>query len=152
MSTRTFLVSFLISSIVLAAETKPNNVALTTPTNDAKAAKTPVDPNEPDVSKMPFTPDSIRQVVSYHHPKVIACYEDLLAGRRKPVEGTLMTWFVIDPEGLVSQVKILKKRSTINVDALNDCVMAVISTMTFPKPTTGKNMPIEFPFKLTAVE
>lgn len=104
-----------------------------------------------DVTLLPFSPDSIKRVVAFHQPKIQACYEDMLAGRRKPVEGQLMTSFVITPEGLVKRAKVVKKGTTLKDAKLNDCVVATLSSMNFPKPPNGKNQPIEYPFNLKAV-
>ncbi len=105
----------------------------------------------PDVSKMPFTPDSIKQVVMAYQPKIQGCYEDHIADKKKAPEGKLKTSFVITPDGLVKSAKVDKKGSTLKDPALHDCVVAVLSTMAFPKPPDSKDHPIEFPFNLKAV-
>ncbi|MFZ5471783.1 MAG: AgmX/PglI C-terminal domain-containing protein [Myxococcota bacterium] len=110
------------------------------------------DPNAPDIEKMPFTPDSIRAVVTYHLPKIQSCYEETLAGKEKKVAGKLMTKWVITPEGIVSKARVEKKGTTLREPKLHDCVVAVLSTMSFPKPPDGKNRPIEYPFNLKAIE
>lgn len=108
----------------------------------------------PDVSKLPFTPDSIKQVVLHYQPKIQGCYEDHLSmkgGQKKAPEGQVKTSFVITPDGIVKNAKVDKKGSSLKDPQLHDCVVAVLSTMTFPKPPDGKDRPIEFPFNLKAV-
>jgi hypothetical protein len=100
---------------------------------------------------MPFTPDSIKQVVMAYQPKIQGCYEDHIADKKKAPEGKLKTSFVITPDGLVKSAKVDKKGSTLKDPALHDCVVAVLSTMAFPKPPDSKDHPIEFPFNLKAV-
>ena len=105
----------------------------------------------PDVSKMPFTADSIKQVVMFHQPKIQGCYEEHIANKKKAPEGALKTTFVITGDGLVKSAKVNRKTSTLRDPGLHDCVVAVLSSMNFPKPPDGKDHPIEFPFNLKAV-
>ena len=102
------------------------------------------------MEKLPFTPDSIRMVVEFHQPKIQACYEDRLADKEKVFEGRIMTSFTITQEGLVKNPKVLGKGSTIHDPRLNDCVVAVLAAMEFPKPK--KPQPIEYPFNLKAIK
>jgi hypothetical protein len=106
----------------------------------------------PDLSKLPFTPDSIRQVVLSHQPKIQSCYEEAMAGKgSKKLEGVLKTKWTITADGLVKGAVVKKKQSTLKDARLHECVVAVLSTMAFPKPPGGKPQPIEFPFNLKAV-
>jgi hypothetical protein len=52
----------------------------------------------------------------------------------------------------VKQAKVLKKGTTLHDPKLNDCVIAVLSAMTFPKPTDKRDHPIEHPFNLKAIK
>ncbi|MBL8914254.1 MAG: AgmX/PglI C-terminal domain-containing protein [Archangium sp.] len=106
---------------------------------------------EADVSGMPFTPDTIRQIVLSYQPKIQSCYEEHISAKKKAPEGKLATAFTITPDGLVKNAKIDRKGSTLKDPALHDCVVAVLSTMQFPKPPDQKDHPIEFPFNLKAV-
>jgi len=108
-------------------------------------------PEGPDVSKLPFTPDTIKQIVATFQPQIQSCYEETLAAKDKAVEGKLMTRFVIAPDGSVKSAKIDKTKSTLKDAKLHDCVTAVLSTMLFPKPPSGKDQPIDYPFNLKAV-
>jgi hypothetical protein len=106
----------------------------------------------PDIDKLPFTPLSIQNVVTFFAPKIQGCYEETLAGKQKAVEGALLTSFTITPAGLVKKPSVVKKGTTLKDPKLHECVVAVISTMQFPKPSDGKDHPIEYPFNLKAVE
>ncbi|MHB8874076.1 MAG: AgmX/PglI C-terminal domain-containing protein [Myxococcaceae bacterium] len=114
-----------------------------------------LDPNvkpPPDVTKMPFSQESIKAVIAYHQPQIQACYEETLASREKVMEGKLATRFTITGEGMVKDAKIEKKGTTLKEPKLHECVVAVLSTMTFPKPVDGRDHPIEFPFNLKAIQ
>ena len=118
-----------------------------TPTADGG---TVVERPGPQVEKMTFNPDSIKTVVAYYQPQIQGCYEETLAVKDKAVEGKLVTSFVITPEGLVKKPLIVKKGTTLKDARLHDCVIAVISSMAFPKPSDAKDHPIEYPFNLKA--
>jgi hypothetical protein len=139
----------LIVSLALAADPPPPSGE--TMKNLMKDVAGDKQSEGPDVSKMPFTPDSIKQVVMAYQPKIQGCYEDHIADKKKAPEGKLKTSFVITPDGLVKSAKVDKKGSTLKDPALHDCVVAVLSTMAFPKPPDSKDHPIEFPFNLKAV-
>lgn len=107
----------------------------------------------PDVSSMPFNAESIKTVVAWYQPKIQGCYEEHLAGvkSKKPPEGKLVTSWVITPDGLVKKAQIVGKKSTVRLPSMNDCVIAVLSIMSFPRPDDKKEHPIEYPFNLKAV-
>src|SRR5919197_5157071 len=106
----------------------------------------------PDVSKMTLTQESIRRVMGYHQPKIQECYEKFLAGRQKPVDGKLITSFVITAEGMVQKPAAMKKGTTLKDAALHECVVSVLSAIEFPKPKDGKAQPVEYPFNLKSVK
>lgn len=139
--------ALLVASLSLAADPPPKNDTMKNLIKDA-AQKS----DGPDVSKMPFTGDSIKQVVTAYQPKIQGCYEDHIANKKKAPQGSLKTSWVITPEGLVKSAKIEKKGTTLKDPALYDCVVAVLSTMEFPRPPDSKDHPIEFPFNLKAVQ
>lgn len=142
------MINALVVSIALAADPAPaTGDAMKNVMKDAINQQN----DGPDVTKLPFTPDSIKQVVMHYQPRIQACYEDHLATKKKAPEGLLKSTFTITPDGLVKNAKINKKTSTLRDPSVHDCVVAVISTMNFPKPPDGKDHPIEFPFNLKAV-
>jgi hypothetical protein len=132
-----------------AAKAKNKAAASSMVTPDAKPEK----PEKPelDVSKMPFTRDSIKQVVDHSLDKIQGCYEETLADKDQPVEGKLMTSFIVTPEGLVKKAKIEKVGTTLKDSRLHACVVAVLSTLTFPKPPNNKEYRMEYPFNLKAI-
>ena len=113
------------------------------------APATPARGSSPE--KLPFTPDTIKQIVRAKQPEIERCWEQTLAGTDKPVDGKLQTHFVITPVGSVKQAKVVKKGTTLKDPALHRCVETVLSTMLFPKPPDGKDHPVEYPFNLKAV-
>ncbi len=141
------LTSLLIALCVTAEP--PSTSAMKNALKDAIDA--PEKKDGPDVSRLPFTSDSIKQVVLSYQPKIQACYEDHLATQKKAPEGSIKTSFIITPDGFVKGAKVNKKASSLKDAGLHDCVLAVLSTMAFPKPPDGQDHPIEFPFNLKAV-
>ncbi len=137
------MISALLVVLVLAADPPAKNDAMKNLMKDAMA-------EGPDVSKLPFTADTIKQIVVSYQPKIQGCYEDHISNKKKAPEGTLKTSFVITPDGIVKTAKVDRKASTLKDPALHDCVVAVLSTMNFPKPPDSKDHPIEFPFNLKA--
>ncbi|WP_163783636.1 AgmX/PglI C-terminal domain-containing protein [Myxococcus vastator] len=146
----------LLSAVVLASAVALAQGAAPTkaPTGGKPAAATPAPAKRdgPDIERMPFTPDSVRQVVQHHQRRIQECYEDYMAEKDRTVEGKLMTTFTIDANGLVKDARVVKKTSTLKDPSLHDCVQAVLSSMTFPKPPDGADHPIEYPFNLKAIE
>ncbi|HZH02285.1 MAG TPA: AgmX/PglI C-terminal domain-containing protein [Myxococcaceae bacterium] len=104
-----------------------------------------------DVSKMPFTQESVRKVVQAHQPQIQSCYEETMTGKSQVVEGKLKTSWVVTAEGLVKSAQVLAKGTTVRDDKLNECVVAVLTAMNFPKPPDGRDHPIEYPFNLKAI-
>jgi hypothetical protein len=143
---RLFVPAVLLASAVALAKDAPARQ----PAPQAGPTKT-ASP-ELDVSRMPFTPDSIQQVIQHHTKQIQGCYEDHLAAKNKKVEGRLMTTFTITPDGLVKNAKVLKKGTTLHDAGLHDCVVAVLTSLTFPKPPDERDHPIEYPFNLKAIE
>ena len=129
--------------------------AVDTSSGQPAPARGAIDPNvkpPPDVTKMPFSQESIKTVIAYHQPQIQSCYEETLASKEKVLEGKLLTSFVITGEGMVKDAKIEKRITTLKEPKLHECVIAVLSTMTFPKPVDGRDHPIEFPFNLKAIQ
>lgn len=145
---RALLSVVLLSSTVALAQ----GALAKKPSGGKPAQAAPAKSEAPDVERLPFTPDSIRMVVLHNQGRIQECYEDHMAEKDKKVEGRLLTAFTIDPSGLVKDAKVVKKSSTLKDPALHDCVVAVLSSMTFPKPPDGADHPIEYPFNLKAIE
>lgn len=105
----------------------------------------------PDVTKLPFTADSIRQVMSAHMDQIQQCYEDMLASTGKPLKGSLRTAFKITPLGVVKDARVLRKGTTLRDPQLHQCVVSVLSAIDFPKPPENRDYPVEYPFNLKPV-
>ncbi len=146
------MIAATLLSLALAADPSPGTMkgllkdAAAASTEDGGVALQ----NGLDVSKMRFGPDSVKQIVLSYLPQIQSCHEETMAGTKKVVEGKLNTHFVISPDGIVKGARIEKKGTTLKDPRLHDCVVAVLSTMTFPKPSDGKDQPIDFPFNLKA--
>lgn len=149
-----FALSISVAAKPVVAPAKKGDT-LKTLIKDAASSASDAGPQEMvngiDRSKLPFTPDSIKQVVLSYQPQVRGCHEEAMLGA-KPIEGLVRVAFVITAEGMVKSAKVDKKGSTIKDPHLHDCLVAVVSAMNFPKPPDGKDHPIEFPFNLKPVE
>jgi hypothetical protein len=105
------------------------------------------------VSKLPFTPDSIREVMNYHARDIQDCYEEMLATKGNKVEeGRIQTSFTITPDGFVRNAKVVKQGTTLKNERLHECVVSVLSGMNFPSTPDGREYPIEYPFNLKAIK
>ena len=121
-----------------------------TPAAAAPARKAPLN-----VEQMPFSPDSIRQVMGHHLEEIQGCYEEWLAGKgNKTPQGKLVTAFTITPRGLVKGARVLNKGTdwALRDPALKECVVGVLTALSFPKPADGREHPIEYPFNLKAIK
>jgi hypothetical protein len=118
-----------------------------------KKADPPARPQPPDVTKLPFTPDSIRMVMNYYSRDIQDCYEEILATKGNKVqEGKILTTFTISPEGFVRHAKVAREGTTIKNARLNECVVNVLTSITFPEPSDKREHPIEYPFNLKAIK
>ncbi len=102
--------------------------------------------------QLPFTPDTIKELVRAKQPDIERCYEQTLAAQPQAVavEGRLQTHFVITPAGTVTGAQVVKKGTTIKNPELHRCVVTVLSTLIFPKPPDSKDHPVDYPFNLKA--
>ena len=141
--------------VLAAAPAAPDAGTPAAPEPGAPAAGAAVGPATPargsSPEKLPFTPDTIKEIVRAKQPDIERCWEQTLAATDKPVDGKLQTHFVITPVGSVKQAKVVKKGTTLKDPALHKCVTTVLSTMLFPRPPDGKDHPVEYPFNLKAV-
>lgn len=105
-----------------------------------------------DVSRLPFTPDSIKMVIGEAQPRIQSCYEQMLSDRDKNLEGKLLTTFTITSEGTVKKARVDRRGSTLKDAKLYQCVALVLDGLIFPKPPNGKSYPVEFPFNFKAIK
>ncbi|HEX8825919.1 MAG TPA: AgmX/PglI C-terminal domain-containing protein [Archangium sp.] len=123
------------------------------PAQEKKKAEPPTRPPPPDVSRLPFTPDSIREVMQYHSRDIQDCYEEMLATKGSKVEeGRIQTSFTITPDGFVRNAKVVKTGTTLKNPRLHECVVSVLSGIDFPRTPDGREYPIEYPFNLKAIK
>ncbi|MFY0576983.1 AgmX/PglI C-terminal domain-containing protein [Cystobacter fuscus] len=123
------------------------------PGGSGKKAAPAARPQPPDVTKLPFTPDSIRMVMNYYSRDIQDCYEEILARKGSNVEeGRILTTFTISPDGFVRNAQVAKAGTTIKNERLNECVVNVLTSITFPEPSDKKEHPIEYPFNLKAIK
>lgn len=148
---RSLLMVVVLGSGLAFAQGSPAKKGASAPAQEKKAA--PVRPPPPDVTRLPFTPDSIREVMQYHSRDVQECYEELLATKGNKVEeGRIMTTFTISPDGFVRNAKVAKSGTTIKDARLHECVVNVLSGINFPQTPDGREYPIEYPFNLKAIK
>lgn len=145
------MIKSLILAVALAqagaagSELNQGDVAPSTDGGAAEAKKP-----GPDVSKMPFTPYSIQEIVKYHLPDIQKCYEGVVLdiGGKNPPEGRVQVDFTILPNGLTTRTKVDRKKTTIRNDRIQDCVTDSVRTWEFPTPSDNREHPIEYPFDL----
>ena len=136
------MVSLLVVVLVLAVGPPTGRTWLMTTVNEVVASASGDDDGGLDVSKLPFTPESIKMIVPSFQPQIQACYEDHLAQqkqKRAPRGHDQDRTSSSPPDGYVKGAKIIKKASTLKDAHLHDCVVAVLSAMVFPKPPDGKD-------------
>jgi hypothetical protein len=145
--------TLIVLWLPLAVDAGPPAVAPVTPVAGARATTDPGAPAKPvDLSQLPFTPDSITQVMRAHQSEIQACYEKTLAARDEKLQGQLMTHFAITAAGSVSKPQVVKKGTTLKDKDLQACVVGVLATLRFPKPPDGKEHPVEYHINLQPVE
>lgn len=122
------------------------------PAATAPDAGTVATPPALDVSKLPFSRDTVKLVMDHHTPRIQGCYEETMAEKDRVVAGRLQTAFIVTPQGTVRAPKVLRNGTTLRVQALHQCVVAVLATLEFPKPADGREHPIEYPFNLKPIK
>ena len=142
----------MLLPLTLLALTLAGSADAGPPPSDAPAPPNTPAPKALDVAQLPFTPDSIAQVVRSHQPEIQDCYERTLAARQEKLQGRLMTHFVITPSGSVTGAQVEKRGTTLKDKELHACVVGVLGKLKFPKPPDGKNHPVEYPFNLKPVD
>lgn len=135
------------------ADSKDFIPEMSAPAPEKKAAAAPVRPPAPDVAHMPFNKDSIREVMQYYTRDIQECYEEILATKGSKVEeGSILTSFTITPEGTVRNAKVSRVGTSLKNPRLSECIVNVLSSLTFPQPADKREYPIEYPFNLKALK
>jgi outer membrane biosynthesis protein TonB len=156
------VMAVLLGSSLAAAQGAPGKKDVSPKQAGTEAAAAPAPekkkaenarPQPPDISRLPFTPDSIREVMQYYSRDIQDCYEEILANKGNKVEeGRILTTFVISPDGFVRNARVAKAGTTLKNARLNECVVNVLSSITFPPPPDKREYPIEYPFNLKAIK
>jgi len=147
------LVVWLGSGLAFAQGPAGKKEGASAPAQEEKKKPEPARPQPPDVSRMPFSPDSIREVMQYYSRDIQECYEEMLAMKGNKVEeGRIQTTFTISPDGFVRNAKVSKTGTTLKSPRLHECVVNVLSSITFPQTPDGREYPIEYPFNLKAIK
>jgi outer membrane biosynthesis protein TonB len=94
-------------------------------------------------------PQDIRDGVHKHKDAINGCYAAALTADNK-LAGTVTTRFVIGPDGKVKKASIVK--STIKNPKMETCLTVELKKMSFPKPRTGGDDVIDYPFDFGSVE
>ena len=80
-----------------------------------------------------------------------SCYVKEISSSKKPMDGRLGVFFLINKDGKVEKAGI--ESSTFMNIKLEDCVLAAIKAISFPKPTNGAKVEVFYPFSFAqAVE
>ena len=90
--------------------------------------------------------EAIQQVVRRHVPEVRRCYERRLVAR-PDLEGTVTVSFVISATGAVERATV--HRTTLNDAAVESCITTAVEGWTFPAPTGGGSIAVNYPFVFT---
>ena len=143
------MTTLLALAAALALSQAPADAAPAPGAADAGVVATPP---SLDVSKLPFSRDTVKLVMDHHTPRIQGCYEETMAEKDRVVAGRLLTSFIVTPQGTVRAPKVLKKGSTLRVAAMDQCVVAVLATLEFPRPADGREHPIEYPFNLKPIK
>jgi|GEM_PF-1469286 len=88
----------------------------------------------------------IRIAVQQQMNPIRQCYNRELQ-RNGSLAGRIVVWFIIDVDGRVSEARL--KDSTMANVVVEDCIVAEVEGMRFPKPQAGKVVPVSFPFTFT---
>jgi hypothetical protein len=150
------ILSILAAALLCGAPAEPVEVAqadeATPPATAPTTAQATPDAGKPglDVSKLPFTPYSIQEVVKSHLAEVQDCYNGVVLemGKQTP-SGKVLASFRILPSGLTDKVTVNRKKSTIKNQRIQECVTEALRNWQFPKPEDGRVHPIEYPFNLS---
>ena len=87
--------------------------------------------------------EAIQKVVKENVKELRVCYERL-AQRDMEVSGRVDLKWIIQPNGFVENVKVVK--SQIKDEDTLECMIASLATWKFPKPLKGVVLDVNYPF------
>ena len=100
----------------------------------------------PDAGLPPFgslPKEAIREVIRSNIGEIRGCYENALV-RKPQLHGKVAVRFVIDKSGSVSEAT--RADSTVDDDALVECVTSTVMGWVFPEPQGGGVVVVTYPF------
>jgi outer membrane biosynthesis protein TonB len=95
------------------------------------------------VSGAGLSAEEVQKVIRIHLNGIRHCYEQLLQ-KSPSASGKIKVHFVVGPDGRVSTVQL--NQDTIGDATMSGCVMAKISRWTFPMPSGGQAVHVNYPF------
>jgi TonB family protein len=91
------------------------------------------------------TTDDIANAVKAKRDQARACYDQAEA-KHRGIEGNVVIAFVIDPKGVVKDVKVDPARSNLPDDNVAPCIIPIIQALTFPASSSGKETRAAYPY------
>jgi TonB family protein len=91
------------------------------------------------------TTQVIQATVAQNRLSVRACYEKALAVDAK-LRGTLTVHFTIDEAGVVTSAEVNTQRTTLSEPGVQQCALAAVKKITFPKSSRGFESTVNYPF------
>jgi hypothetical protein len=111
------------------------------PTSDAGMMNN----GQPDAGSADRSGDDIRTIVQANRDKFRCCYDVALADH-PGLEGSFVVGFTLAPNGSLKTAALDKTASDIKDDAMGDCAVAILKTLTFPPSRKGKESTVSYPF------
>ncbi len=102
--------------------------------------------NKDDVKPQYLDKEMILNTMKRKFPQIKSCYEKVLKMNKK-IKGVVVVEFKIQVDGSTSDIKVLKKKSTLKNKMVLNCVKNRIATIKFPKRRKGEPQTVRFPFK-----
>lgn len=94
------------------------------------------------------TLEVIQKIVKDNRKPVRACYDK--ARKDLPsLQGDLVIFFVLDPEGKIKKIEVNQERSTLKSPAVADCAISVIKGLSFPPSSRGMETNVNYPYNFT---
>lgn len=88
--------------------------------------------------------DVVREVVKSHIGEIRSCYQQGLTYDRADLRGKLTARFTVGSEGWITSSEV--RNSTLNSYTVESCIESTIWGWTFPTPSDGKSVVVEYPF------
>ncbi len=153
-----FLVAALLAGdvSVSAQRPMPSEPLQESPANDSPSpeessaddsADDPDDAQEEPSRSGSLPKEAIRTVIRHHIGEVRACYEQGL-DQDPDLDGRVTISFVISPTGAVQSSEVA--RTTLDNQRVETCISEAVGGWSFPQPTGGGVVVVNYPFMLTS--